>query len=166
MKIQSIAAAIICLGLAAIASPAHAARGFAVESVTLRAGPDITYPAIVNLPVRARLKIDGCIDGYLWCDVSWRGYRGWVDGRYLETNYNNRDLYIADVAPSIAVPVLTFDVNDYWGRYYHDRPFYAERVRYYNIHNNYPAVVHDEPRHRDELRTYRHWDNNPDHWNH
>jgi len=167
MKIKSIAAVMICLGLTIVANPAHAANGFTVEAVRLRAGPDSAYPIVAHLPARARLDIYGCVEDYLWCDVSWGGIRGWMNGRYLETNFQNRDLYIIDAAPSIGVPILSFSINDYWGRYYHRRPFYRERARYNRIHNRYPVIIHRESRHDGRRNDHGrdHHDDGHGHWN-
>ncbi|MCB4767819.1 SH3 domain-containing protein [Ancylobacter sp. Lp-2] len=118
-------------GLIALTGVASAQTGgFVTTNVNLRAGPGTDYPAVVVLGAGTPLSIFGCLDTYSWCDVDWRGYRGWVAAAYLEYDYRGRRVEFPSYAPMIGVPIIGFSVDNYWGRYYRDRPWYGDRYRW------------------------------------
>ena len=49
--------------LAGVPWQALAADGYVTGDVTLRAGPDIDYPAVDMIPAGAPIDIEGCTDG-------------------------------------------------------------------------------------------------------
>lgn len=118
-------------GLIALAGAASAQTpGYVTTNVNLRAGPDTSYPAVAVLGAGSPLDIFGCLDAYTWCDVDWQGYRGWVAAQYLQYDYRGRRVGLPDYAPMIGVPIIGFSVDNYWGRYYRDRPWYGDRYRW------------------------------------
>jgi uncharacterized protein YraI len=116
-------AALLSLGLSSIAA---AAPGYATGNVNLRAGPGTEYPVVVTLGAGTGLEIYGCLSGYSWCDVNWRGYRGWVSSNYLEAAYQDRRVYVREVAP----PIISFSFGSYWDDHYRGRSWYRDRDRY------------------------------------
>jgi uncharacterized protein YraI len=113
----------VALPLAAHADPLH---GYTNASVDLLAGPASSYPPVAHVASNADVDIKGCVDGFRWCDVSWNGSRGWIDGRFLDSLYNDRHVNIIEYGPRADVPVVTFEQKTYWDSYYHDKPFYTE----------------------------------------
>lgn len=124
---MKLAAICFCLSLS---STVFAANGYVVETVNLRAGPDIGYPRIMQLHAGTAVSIQGCIDGFAWCDVIAVGERGWVDGYFLQYDYDNRRVFLADYGPSIGIPIVTFVFGNYWDNYYRTRPWYRDRDRW------------------------------------
>ncbi|QIB34163.1 SH3 domain-containing protein [Ancylobacter pratisalsi] len=120
------AALLLALGGAALAQQ----PGFVTTTVNLRAGPSTTYPVVVVLQEGMGLGIYGCLDDYSWCDVDWRGNRGWIAARYLESDYRGRRVDLDEYAPTIGVPVVGFNFGNYWGRYYRGRSWYADYDRW------------------------------------
>jgi len=115
----------------ALASAAMAQQpGFVTTTVNLRAGPSTAYPVVVVLETGTRIGILGCLEDYSWCDVDWRGNRGWIAARYVESEYRGRRVEFYDVAPSIGVPVIGFTFGDYWGRNYRGRSWYSNHDRW------------------------------------
>ncbi len=55
--------------LLGVGTSAFAYDGFVTGNMNLRAGPDIDYPAVTLVPVGAPVSIQGCTDGWEWCDV-------------------------------------------------------------------------------------------------
>lgn len=130
MKTKSIiAAAAFAAGLA-VPAAAYAANAYTTGDVNMRAGPSTGFPRITTLPEGVGVTVHGCTRGWSWCDTSWRGARGWVSARYLESLYQGRRVYVPDYGPRIGVPVITFSFGTYWDRYYHDRPWYRDRDRW------------------------------------
>lgn len=105
-------------------------RGYVTTDVNLRAGPSTSYPVVVVLEGGTPLGIYGCLDDYSWCDVDWRGARGWIAARYLEYDYRGRRVEFAPYAPTVGVPVIAFSFGDYWGRYYRGRSWYSTYDRW------------------------------------
>ena len=110
---------------------AHAADGFATANVNLRAGPDTSYPLIATIPVGTQLAIQGCTDGWEWCDVVAFGNRGWIAGNYLQYNYQNQRVLVPAYGAQIGIPIVSFVIGSYWDSYYRKRPFYRDRSRWY-----------------------------------
>jgi len=48
---------------------AFATEGYVVDNVNLRAGPDPSYPLVDQLPGGTGVDVQGCTDGWEWCDV-------------------------------------------------------------------------------------------------
>jgi uncharacterized protein YraI len=114
---------------AAFAAPtaAMARLGFVTTNLNLRAGPSTSFPVVDTLPAGARVNIHGCLSGYSWCDVGWRGERGWVAGRYLDFVYRGRRVLLPEYAVEVGFPIVTFAVGSYWNHYYRHRHFYHRR---------------------------------------
>src|SRR5688500_15955569 len=116
---------------------AMAARGYATVDLNLRAGPGIGYPIITTIPDGRRITIYGCLGGHEWCEVSFRGFRGWASADYLNYFYRGGYVHLPRYVQVINVPVVTFALDVYWDRHYRDRPFFhrkAHWVRYWHRH--------------------------------
>lgn len=108
-----------------------AVRGYATANVNMRSGPSTGYPAVTVVPVGAPITIHGCMSNVNWCDVQFSGGRGWVSGSYISTTYRQNRVYVApDYYRPLGIPTVTFEVDNYWGRYYRDRDFYRDRDRW------------------------------------
>lgn len=135
---------------------AQAAEGIVVANVNLRAGPDIGYPSINIVPAGVRVDIQGCIQGYEWCDVIVGPDRGWIAAGYLQYLYQNQTVYVEDYGPRIGLPIVSFVIGTYWGNYYANRPFYRQRDYWYRR----PYVHRPPPRppiHRPPPRPHPGW---------
>ena len=118
----SLALAFSALPLAASAAPAYVLSG-----TQIFAGPGDDYPVVAQLGPGINVNVNGCISDYSWCDVSFGGNRGWVYASDLGYQYRNGRVPIAEYGPSLSLPIISFSLGDYWGRYYRSRPFYHER---------------------------------------
>lgn len=119
-----------------LAGAAHAAvPGIATTDVNMRLGPSTSYEVIRVIPGNAPVTIYGCLSGYSWCDVAFGGFRGWVSSRYLyETGRAQRQRHpVYRGGPSIASPIITFELFSYHGRHYANQRWYRDRYhsRYY-----------------------------------
>jgi uncharacterized protein YraI len=119
----------LTLAATALCAPllASAAEGWVVADISLQAGPDPTYPSIVELRAGTPVYIEGCLDDWSWCDVVAYEDRGWVPGTFVEEEYQNGPVFIAEYGARIGIPIVTFSIGAYWQRHYHNRPFYAQR---------------------------------------
>jgi len=120
-------------GLMAVAVPAaaEAAQAISTANVNLRAGPSTQYPPVLVVPAGNRVEIFGCLSSANWCDVGYSGYRGWISGSYLQTQYSSRRIYVdPDYYGRLGIPTVTFRVDQYWDRNYRGRDFYRDRDRW------------------------------------
>lgn len=127
-----ILAAAATSALMAVPTLAEAAvRGYATANVNMRSGPSTGYPAVTVVPVGAPITIHGCMSNVNWCDVQFAGGRGWVSGSYISTTYRQNRVYVEpEYYRPLGIPTVTFEVDNYWGRYYRDRDFYRDRDRW------------------------------------
>ncbi len=108
-----------------------AVSGFSTANVNMRSGPSTGYPAVTVIPEGTSVTIFGCMSNVNWCDVQFYGGRGWVSGSYVQASYQSRRVYVEpDYYPRLGIPTITFDVDNYWGRYYRGRDFYGQRDRW------------------------------------
>lgn len=116
-----------CLAGAALLLPAVATArpAYTIEPMRIHAGPGPDYPLIVVVPPGIGLEVAGCLRSYQWCDViAPDGLRGWAWSGALSFSWNGPPLPVIEYGPSFGIPLISFVIGDYWGRYYRDRPWY------------------------------------------
>jgi uncharacterized protein YraI len=133
-RLTRLALASLSLASLSLAFPAlaQAADAYVTGNVYLRAGPDPDYPLIDQIPAGTEVSVQGCTDGWEWCDVIVFGDRGWVAGNYIEYEYQDQPVLVPEYGAQIGIPIITFVIGDYWDHYYRSRPFYRERDRWYS----------------------------------
>ena len=127
-----IAAMVAWLPLAAAAQDAHTAK-----AVNLRAGPARDYPLVATFGPGTPLAIQGCTEGYGWCDVIGPGdVRGWIYAGNIVYPYQNNDVPVLGYGPSLGFPIVTFTLGTYWGQYYRNRPWFGNQGHW--VHHRPP----------------------------
>jgi uncharacterized protein YraI len=121
--------AVAALSLFTSAS-AFASGGYVRGNVQMYAGPDYGYPGVFMLSAGSPVAIEGCIDGWSWCDVEVGDNRGWVPGGYLQEEYGGQLVLIPSYGVQIGIPIVTFVFGTYWNDYYRNRPWYGQRDRW------------------------------------
>jgi uncharacterized protein YraI len=138
--LRSFWSAMACLFFLLPAS-AMAADAYVIANLSLRAGPDTQYPRITVLPAGTHVAVQGCLDGWIWCDVIAGENRGWVAGEYLQYDFEHRRVYVDAYGARIGIPVVSFTFGTYWDSYYRGRSWYRDRDRW----SQRPIHIHRPP---------------------
>ena len=149
MVVLALAAGLLAGGLA-LSDTALAANGYTTGNVNMRTGPGINYPRIAVIARGARVTIRGCVRNHRWCDVTWRGWRGWVSALYLVRTRYRRPIYRPGYPPLWGGPIIQFRFERYHERWYRDRPYYKKRHwhprrKKQAVRRNRPIVRRDQP---------------------
>ncbi|HET7062816.1 MAG TPA: SH3 domain-containing protein [Rudaea sp.] len=132
-----LAASMLGCSVLAAASSAFAGQGYLIANVTLRAGPDMGYPSVVGLRAGTPVGIEGCVDGWSWCDVT-AGYdRGWVSANYLQEDYQGQRVLVPQYGVQIGIPIVSFVFGSYWDNYYSNRSWYHNRDHWSHVQPHY-----------------------------
>ncbi len=106
----------LCLILVSGAVTAQATVTKPSRDVNVRAGPDTVFPVVTWITRHDTIQVQGCIEGFTWCDVVAGRRRGWVHRSYLRNVIPGR------------VPVVTFSVEAYWDEHYRTQRWYADKA--------------------------------------
>ena len=68
----------------------------AMMPLSIRSGPGPQYSVIGAIPGRGQATIIGCIQGSMWCQVSYNGRQGWAYAQYLTARVSGRSLALAE----------------------------------------------------------------------
>jgi uncharacterized protein YraI len=92
---------------AALSAPASAEIvASATTPLNIRSGPGPQYSIIGAIPDRAQATVTGCIQGSLWCQVSYNGRQGWAYSQYLTANLSGRSFAVAESVHGM--PAVTY----------------------------------------------------------
>jgi len=149
---------------AAMLSPfaAYAQDAYTNRLTNMRAGPNPQFPLVASVPAGAYVHVNGCVDGYSWCDVTAGPERGWVYADYLSYTYRNQPVTVISAGPSLGFPIISFSVGNYWDTYYRGRSWYGNRAYWYGRPANWwhtPAPRYYQPVVR-PWPSERHWNGN------
>lgn len=113
----------------ALPGTAIAQSVMSTADVNMRAGPGTRYPVVTTIPQDRNVDVYGCDQDLDWCEVAWRGNRGWVFSDYLEVTGEARmgrmrSGPLAELGAMFGLPTVGYDQQAYWDRYYADQPWY------------------------------------------
>lgn len=111
-----------------LAVPAFAAaNGATSQGVQMHAGPGGDFPTVMRLAPNLKVTIHGCVQAWAWCDVEWRGNRGWIPSTALDYRMDRNLLPVSNYGPRVGIPQLEFNLPKYWETHYRQRPWYPTR---------------------------------------
>jgi uncharacterized protein YraI len=142
MMKRILVASILGCSVLAAASPAFAGQGYLVANVALRAGPDVAYPSVVGLRAGTPVGIEGCVDGWSWCDVTTGNDRGWVPANYVQEDYQGQRVLVPQYGVQIGIPIVSFVFGSYWDNYYSHRSWYHNRDHWSHVQPHYASYGH------------------------
>lgn len=92
------------------------------------------------LPAGAEVAIQGCVDGWSWCDVAAGSDRGWVAGDFLQEQYQGQRVLVPEYGVRIGIPVVSFVFGTYWEDNYRNRSWYGNRQHWSHITPSYHST--------------------------
>jgi len=97
------ATALAVTSMAAVPLPASAATlATATTSLNIRTGPGPEYPVTGAIPDKGQATVTGCIQGSLWCQVTYNGKQGWAYSQYLTGMAGGQRVAVSQTVPGIA----------------------------------------------------------------
>jgi uncharacterized protein YraI len=97
-------AAIATAALSTMASAATTAT--ATATLNIRSGPGPQYGVIGVINDNGQAVVTGCIQGSLWCQVSYNGEQGWAYSKYLTMARDGQTVVLSEQPAS--VPMITY----------------------------------------------------------
>jgi uncharacterized protein YraI len=84
----------------------------ALTDLNIRSGPGPEYPVIGLVKAQEPVTMIGCIEGSLWCQVTYKGKEGWAYSQYLATqSASGNRVIISDRRPEVVVPSVTYQTT-------------------------------------------------------
>ncbi len=99
----------LAMSLTMIGAAQAQTTGIATTDLNIRSGPGPEQPSIGLIKNRQRANILGCIEGSLWCQVEFRGLRGWAYSQYMSLQTGGRRIVVTEPAHVSGMPVVTYD---------------------------------------------------------
>jgi uncharacterized protein YraI len=122
---------LLCALATTIPLAAAAQEARSTKWANLRAGPARDYPLVARIEPGAPLAIQGCTEGFGWCDViAPSDVRGWIYAGNIAYPYQSAEVPVLTYGAVIGFPIITFMIGDYWHRYYRDRSWYGNEPRW------------------------------------
>lgn len=103
------AAAIMAVGLPCAASAAAVAR--ATIPLNIHSGPGPQYAVVGVIAGNGRAAVQDCIRGSGWCQISYRGIRGWAYSSYLTATAATGSVALAQNRAALGIPVVTYQAQ-------------------------------------------------------
>jgi uncharacterized protein YraI len=95
------------MAAAAHSSPASAEiTAVATTTLNMRSGPGPQYNVVGAIPDRGQATVVGCVQGSLWCQVSFNGTPGWAYSQYLIAALSGHPFTVADAVNTM--PAVTY----------------------------------------------------------
>jgi uncharacterized protein YraI len=130
MNIKHFVLVVVAAALPALAT---AQEAHSAKQINMRAGPARDYPLVASYGPGTPLAVQGCTDGYNWCDVIAPGnVRGWVFAGNIIYPFQDQERPLQMYGSVVGIPIITFSIGNYWGSYYPNRPWFRDRGRWEN----------------------------------
>jgi uncharacterized protein YraI len=109
-KSRLIAAAVFAASIVPSAALA-AMLATALTDLNIRSGPGPEYPVIGVIQAQEPVTMIGCIEGSLWCQITYKGKEGWAYAQYLATQSAGNRVIISERRPDVVVPTVTYQTT-------------------------------------------------------
>lgn len=141
-------AALVAAGVPLAPAAAQTMHAYTAGATRLYSGPLRDYPSVRTLRRGTMVSLQGCLRDWTWCDVTYRGTRGWIAGNALRVRHDGRR---RGIAAGMGIGVTTFTFGSYWDNHYRGQRFYGQRQRWQSQYDNaYRPEWGEREQHRNE----------------
>lgn len=100
------------LAIAASAAPGLAqTMASATTDLNVRAGPGPQYEVIGFIGASQQATVNGCLEGSLWCEVSFEGGTGWAYSDYLVLDSAGTQVVVTQRPAEVEIPVVEYEAT-------------------------------------------------------
>jgi uncharacterized protein YraI len=112
MNVRNIACVAAIAAAASVPGAAFAAAtATAITDLNIRSGPGPQYPVIGAIRTNDQATITGCIQGSLWCEVTYGGRQGWAYSQYLTAPLSGNSVVVSERREAIGVPTVAYETT-------------------------------------------------------
>ncbi len=112
MKKTLLSVSVAALALAASAMPGMAqTTASATTDLNVRAGPGPQYEVIGFIGASQQATVNGCLEGSLWCEVSFDGGTGWAYSDYLVLDSAGTQVVVTQRPAEVEIPVVEYEAT-------------------------------------------------------
>ncbi len=112
MKKTLLSVSVAALALAASAMPGMAqTTASATTDLNVRAGPGPQYEVIGFIGASQQATVNGCLEGSLWCEVSFDGGTGWAYSDYLVLDSAGTQVVVTQRSAEVEIPVVEYEAT-------------------------------------------------------
>ncbi len=110
MKTHLIASAAALALIAASGTVFAQTSATASTDLNVRSGPGPQYEVIGFIGASQQATVEGCLEGSLWCQVTFEGGSGWAYSDYLVADYDGAQVVVTQ-RPAEALPVVQYEAT-------------------------------------------------------
>lgn len=112
MKKTLLSVSVAALALAASAMPGMAqTMASATTDLNVRAGPGPQYEVIGFIGASQQATVNGCLEGSLWCEVTFDGGTGWAYSDYLVLDNAGTQVVVTQRPAEVEIPVVEYEAT-------------------------------------------------------
>lgn len=112
MKKTLLSVSVAALALAASAMPGMAqTMASATTDLNVRAGPGPQYEVIGFIGASQQATVNGCLEGSLWCEVTFDGGTGWAYSDYLVLDSAGTEVVVTQRPAEVEIPVVEYEAT-------------------------------------------------------
>jgi uncharacterized protein YraI len=112
MKKTLLSISVAALALAASAMPGMAqTMASATTDLNVRAGPGPQYEVIGFIGASQQATVNGCLEGSLWCEVTFDGGTGWAYSDYLVLDNAGTQVVVTQRPAEVEIPVVEYEAT-------------------------------------------------------
>ncbi len=112
MKKTLLSVSVAALAIAASAAPGLAqTMASATTDLNVRAGPGPQYEVIGFIGASQQATVNGCLEGSLWCEVSFEGGTGWAYSDYLVLDSAGTQVIVTQRPAEVEIPVVEYEAT-------------------------------------------------------
>ncbi len=83
----------------------------ATTDLNIRSGPGPSHQVVGVIGADESVTIEGCLEGSLWCRVTYDGTEGWAYAQYLTADLGGTRVVVSERRADVGVPVEVYEAD-------------------------------------------------------